>query len=109
MESKDLFEILVREHAGLLTVYLRSAVRDAALADDIFQETLLVAWRKLDQFDKRRPFGPWLRGIASRLILAERRRARRLPVLCEAAALEYLDSRCRALDHQHGDTLSTLR
>ena len=43
MEPKDLYEILVREHAEILSVYLRGAVRDPALADDLFQETLIVA------------------------------------------------------------------
>jgi RNA polymerase sigma-70 factor (ECF subfamily) len=35
-------------------------VHDAALAEDIAQESFLAAIRNLDRFDRRRPFGPWL-------------------------------------------------
>ena len=40
-DAQKLFEILVRENSDMLAAYLRAAVRDAATADDIFQETLL--------------------------------------------------------------------
>lgn len=105
MTPKDLFEILVREHADMLMVYLRSAVRDSCAADDLFQETLLVAWRNLDRFDRSRPFGPWLRGIAGRLVLAHYRKGARGPLLCDQAALEQLDRRVSGLESLRGDTL----
>jgi len=38
-------------------------VGDAAAAEDIAQESFLAAVRALDQFDRRRPFGPWLHRI----------------------------------------------
>jgi len=37
--------------------------RDAGAAEDIAQEAFLSAVRALDRFDRRRPFGPWLRRI----------------------------------------------
>ena len=36
VRAEDLFEILVRENADMLTAYIRSAVRDRAVADDLF-------------------------------------------------------------------------
>src|SRR6476660_7225845 len=36
---------------------------DAAAAEDIAQEAFLAAIRRLDTFDRRRPFGPWLHRI----------------------------------------------
>lgn len=105
MGPKDLFEILVREHAETLMVFLRAAVRDRAVVEDLFQETLLVAWKNLDRFDKSRPFGPWLRGIAGKLVLAHYRRSARRPLLCEPEILEQLDQRCQGLERQAGDTL----
>ena len=54
----------------MLTVFLRSRVNDEAAVDDLFQETMLVAWKRLDDCDLSRPFGPWLRGIAHRLVMA---------------------------------------
>ena len=41
-------------------------VRDAAIAEDVAQEAFLAAVRALDRFDRRRPFGPWLRTIVAR-------------------------------------------
>jgi len=38
-------------------------VHDAAAAEDIAQEAFLAAIRRLEQFDRRRPFGPWLHRI----------------------------------------------
>lgn len=105
MTPKDMFEILVREHAETLTLFLRSMVRDPALVDDLFQETMLVAWKNLDRFDRGRPFGPWLRGIARKLVLAHRRRGARGIVICEAEVLERLDNQFEAFGRQAGDTL----
>lgn len=113
MDSRDLFEILVREHADMLLGFLRCAVREAALVDDLFQETMLVAWRKLDEFNRRRPFGPWLRGIASRLVLAARRRRSREVYYCDELLLERVSAKFDALAARPGDTwdekLSCLR
>jgi RNA polymerase sigma-70 factor (ECF subfamily) len=105
MTPKDLFEILAREHSEMLLAYLRSAVRDPVLVDDLFQETMLTAWRLLDRFDRSRPFGPWLRGIAGKLILAERRKRAKGFVLCDADVLEHLASRFDAVQSLSGDTL----
>jgi RNA polymerase sigma-70 factor (ECF subfamily) len=105
MDAKGVFEILVREHAGMLRVYLRSVVHDAAAVDDLFQETMLTAWRLIDRFDSSRPFGPWLRGIAGKLVLAWRRQQAAGPRLCDAAALEQLDLRLSEVQRLPGDTL----
>jgi RNA polymerase sigma-70 factor (ECF subfamily) len=105
MHARDLFEILVRENADMLTAFIRSSVRDPVMVDDLFQETMLVAWKKLDAYDKERPFGPWLRGIAVRLILAYRRKSAKGFALCNAEVLEFLESRHEALGRQRGDTL----
>lgn len=105
MDAKGVFEILVREHAGMLRVYLRSAVADQAAVDDLFQETMLTAWRLIDRFDSSRPFGPWLRGIAAKLVLAWRRKHASDPRLCDAAALEQLDVRMSEVHRLPGDTL----
>jgi RNA polymerase sigma-70 factor len=104
MDAPALFEILIREHAGMLTAYLRAAVRDEAVVDDLFQETFLTAWRRLDDYDRSRPFGPWLRGIAAKNLLAWRRQQRRGFILCEEQILEHLDRRCEAIHELPGDT-----
>jgi len=100
--EKKLFEALVREHADMLAAYLRSLVADASEADDLFQETMVIAWRRLDDFDHTRPFGPWLRGIARKLVLAYRRKANQRP--CTATTLERLEARLDQIAGRPGDT-----
>jgi RNA polymerase sigma-70 factor (ECF subfamily) len=56
-------EALFRAHwrPAFRAAYL--VVHDAAAAEDIAQEAFLAAVRRLHQFDRRRPFGPWLHRI----------------------------------------------
>ena len=63
-----LFEALVRENERAVVAFLRTMVRDPGLVDDLFQETLITAWRKFGEFDPSRGLGPWLRGIAFNLV-----------------------------------------
>ena len=102
--AHQVFEILVRQHADMLTAYLRSLVARSDVVDDIFQETMLVAWRRLDEYDYSRPFGPWLRGIAVRLVLAHRRRSARDLLNCDPAVLEALEGRMRHFENAPADT-----
>lgn len=105
VEPLALFEILVHENADSLTTFLRASVEDLAAADDLFQETMLVAWRRIGEYDAARPFGAWLRGIAKRQIMAHFRRAGRDVVLSDELILDYLDRRLSQIDGQPGDTL----
>jgi RNA polymerase sigma-70 factor, ECF subfamily len=56
-------EALFREHwpRAYRAAYLVG--HDGAAAEDIAQEAMVSAIRTLDQFDRRRPFGPWLHRI----------------------------------------------
>jgi RNA polymerase sigma-70 factor (ECF subfamily) len=98
------FEILARENTRMLMVYLRSLVNDPAAIDDLFQETMVVAWRRLDECDLTRPFGPWLRGIAARLVMAYYRKRKQQPVFMQDAVLSLLDRKFESISAQVGDT-----
>ena len=76
-QSQKLFEILVRQNEPSLMTYLRTMVRDPGLVDDLFQETLITAWKKFDQYDQSLPLAPWLRGIALNLARNAGRRQQR--------------------------------
>lgn len=102
--SRHLFEILIDEHATMLRVYIRAAVRDWAAVEDLFQDTVLVAWQNLSRFDKGRPFGPWLRGIAGKAILAYYRRRAKSVFFCTDAMLDQLNKQLSAFEEQPGDT-----
>jgi RNA polymerase sigma-70 factor (ECF subfamily) len=101
-DAHKLFEALVREHAEMLLVYLRAALGNTSDVDDLFQETMIVAWRRLDDFDQSRPFGQWLRGIAKRLVLAHHRRRGSRP--CDPVVLDQLDVRIGDLAAHPSDT-----
>lgn len=59
------FEVLVRRHQGLVRAQLRHLLGDdPAMADDLAQETFVLAWRKLEQFRGDARFGTWLYRIA---------------------------------------------
>ena len=101
-DPRKLFEALVREHTNMLTVYLRSALHNTSDVDDLFQETMIVAWRRMDDFDHTRPFAPWLRGIAKKLVLAHSRKQVRF--LCNPLVLDRVDARLSQLSSRQGDT-----
>jgi len=63
-ERMALLEHLVRTHQARLRAYLFSRTGRADVADDLAQETFLVAFRRIDEYDPSRAAGPWLLGIA---------------------------------------------
>ncbi len=105
MESKHLFEILVREHIDSVRAFLLSSLRDPAQVEDLVQEAFLVAWRNLGRYDRALPFGPWVRGIASRLLWNHRRKEGRHRVTyVEDAELRAIELRFDRFSQLPGDT-----
>ncbi len=88
----------------MLLAYLRATIRDQATVDDLFQETMLVAWRRFEDYDPQRPLAQWLRGIAHKLILAHFRSLKKRPLYCEETVLQVLDERLSHICQQPGDT-----
>ena len=103
-EAHTIFEILVRENESMLMTYLRVAVRNQAVVEDLFQETMLVAWRKLNEYDRSCPFGPWTRGIAAKLIMAHFRKAKSDIMITGCDTLEYLSQLIEHIHDRAGDT-----
>lgn len=71
------FETLVQRYERVLFGYLRRRLRDATLAEDVFQATFLRLYQKRDAFDAGRRFRPWLFAIATNLAIDFLRRSRR--------------------------------
>ena len=105
-QAKQIFEVLMRENAEMLLAYLRSTVRDRNTVDDIFQETMVIAWKRIADFDQELSFGKWLRGIARNLVLTHFRKAGKSPQTLDEAALDWIEGKFAQLQHQRGDTLS---
>ena len=103
-EAQAIFEILVRENEAMLMTYLRAAVRNQSVAEDLFQETMLVAWRRLSEYDRSCPFGPWVRGIAAKLIMAHFRKAKSDIMITGCETLEYLSKQIEHIHGRPGDT-----
>ncbi len=71
----DAFEALVREHQARVRRQLRRLTRgDAALADDLAQETFVLAWRHVGTFRGDARVSTWLHRIALNAWLAHCRR-----------------------------------
>lgn len=74
-DDRRAFEQLVRRHQGMVRAQLRRLVQgDNAKADDLAQETFLLAWRKLHQFRGEARFSTWLYRIAYSCFLQARRK-----------------------------------
>jgi RNA polymerase sigma-70 factor (ECF subfamily) len=105
VEVRDFFEILVREHADSVRAFLLASMRDAASAEDLVQDTFLVAWKNMHRYDRKLPFGPWVRGIAAKLLLNHRRKVGRSKVMfCEEEDLLLLDRSFEQFGTLAGDT-----
>src|SRR3989440_11470300 len=67
------FGILVERYAGVARRVARAVLGNAEDADDAAQDAMLSALVKLDQYDARRPFGPWLLRIVANAATDPRR------------------------------------
>lgn len=105
MEPRDLFEILMREHIDSVRAFLMASLRDSVAVEDLVQETFLTAWKILDRYDRKLPFGPWVRGIGAKLVLNHRRKLGRNRVhFCDDELLGRIDDGIGAVNKLNGDT-----
>ena len=99
---------LFAEHQRTIYALIRSFCRRPQDADDIFQETCLVAWRKRAEFQPGSNFLAWVGSIARFETLAHARREGRSCLIFDESLLETLaehavaqaagaDARLRAL------------
>src|SRR2546428_13854595 len=68
------FGALAQRYAGVARRVARAVLSDPDDADDAAQDALLSALVKLDQYDPRRPLGPWLLRIVANAATDRRRR-----------------------------------
>lgn len=75
-DDRHAYAELVRRNQAQVRAVLRRLTRgNEALADDLAQETFLLAWRKLTQFRGEARFSTWLYRIAYNCFLAQARSA----------------------------------
>lgn len=84
---EDFLKLLLR-HQTDIKAFIGSLVLDAHVRDDVFQEVALVLWQRFEDFDARRSFGAWARGIAARKILEQRHQNARFPLVFAPATVQ---------------------
>lgn len=73
-DDRSAFELLVRRHQSPLRNFLRRLTKnDAALADDLAQETFFKAYRSMASFAGTAKFSTWLYRIAYNTFLNDQR------------------------------------
>jgi RNA polymerase sigma-70 factor (ECF subfamily) len=89
-DDRAAFAELVHRHQGAVRRFLRHLTRgDAALADDLAQDTFVQAYQGLAGFAGGAAFSTWLLGIAHNYWRNARRKQRDIPL--ESEHLESLD------------------
>jgi RNA polymerase sigma-70 factor (ECF subfamily) len=82
------FDDLLTRYQAELYRFALQLTRNRADADDLYQETLLKAFRAFDRLDGAANHRAWLYRIATNTFLSSRRRAGREELLDEEAAIE---------------------
>ena len=73
--ERMLFERAARRHYAGVYSYLRWVCRDAALAEDLTQETFMQIWRSLPNLRREGALRTWVYRVARSRFLQHRRRA----------------------------------
>ncbi|MEX2608126.1 MAG: sigma-70 family RNA polymerase sigma factor [Kiritimatiellia bacterium] len=87
----DVTHLLMRERRSLIG-YLTALTGDRSVADDLFQETCLVALRLEHKFKPGTNFGAWIRSIARIQALRHRRARGKHPVSFSPELMEKLSA-----------------
>lgn len=74
------YEVLVRRHQGFVTATAMRVVRNRTAAEDIGQEALFRAWRRLPDFRGDAQFRSWVYRITTNMALNHVSRSREHPV-----------------------------
>ncbi len=100
----DRYEAFIQHFAHWepdLRRFIRSLLPTREDADEVLQQTALVAWRKFDQFDRSTPFIKWTCVIARFEALAYRRKMARDRLVFREDILDLMaDEGLSELDHR---------
>jgi RNA polymerase sigma-70 factor (ECF subfamily) len=58
------FAEYLRRHQAQVYGYIHVLVRDLNDADDLFQQTVTILWKKFDEYERQRSFLSWACGVA---------------------------------------------
>ena len=100
------FEILVRRHHRRILGYAISISGNEDAAQDIVQDSFLVAWERLDDFDTSKDFGAWVRGIVRNKCREYSRASKHLVIADDV--LESVESQHQLWDQREAETDQTV-
>lgn len=72
--NKNRFEVLVNKYGDYVFGYIFKQVKDRNIAEEVVQNTFLKAFRNLGNFDRHKPFLPWIMKIARNDLMDHYRR-----------------------------------
>lgn len=99
-----LFAQIVERYQNRLFAALMTMVPTREDAEDLTQETLVQAFRKLGSFEGRSSLLTWMHRIAMNLAISHRRK-HRLERQQSWTAMEVASSNLTSTEHEQGDTL----
>jgi RNA polymerase sigma-70 factor (ECF subfamily) len=105
LEVHDPYEDAFRHvlaHRTMLLAIVKAVLRDPHQVEDTFSDVTLEIVRCWQSFDQSRPFGPWARGLARRVALANLRKAGREITSLDAEVLELLGTE---IEQKGGESL----
>ncbi|MEW4561054.1 sigma-70 family RNA polymerase sigma factor [Bremerella sp. JC770] len=97
LSPTEQFIQLLTENQNRLYGYIFSLIGERSQAADVLQETNVVLWRKIDEFDLRKPFLPWAFTIARYQVLANLRDRKRDRVLLDSELVEAISSEAESM------------
>jgi RNA polymerase sigma-70 factor, ECF subfamily len=90
-DERIIAELYREYHRPLLALVTRQTGGDRQWAEDVVQETMLRAWRSMDQLDPEAgSLMPWLATVARRIVIDDRRRKGARPAEAGEGALDTL-------------------
>jgi len=108
-ETTEQFVQQLTENQNRLYGYVFSLVGDHSRAADVVQETNLVLWRKIEEFQSGKPFLPWAFSIARFQVLANLRDRKRDRMLLDAELAETLSAEVQQQTQQMDSFQEALR
>ena len=90
MKQEDILSEAIRAQ-DVMTSYAFAILRDWGLAQDTFQEALIIVSRKWESFDPRQDLLSWIRGIVRFQALNMLRSRQRVSCVGDEAVLDLLD------------------
>lgn len=84
------FEVLLMRHKNRLFRFINSKVKDAALANDLFQDTFvkIINTMKLGNYNEEGKFLPWAQRIAHNLVIDYFRKKNKVRIISECNSFD---------------------